>query len=121
MVSSVQAFLAEDIGRRDITTEALVSEETRGSASIVARTPAIVAGLDIARSCFQELDDSAAWNAVYKDGDQVEREDIVAIVSGNLRALLSAERTALNLLSRLSGIATATGEVVDRVKDHDVV
>lgn len=118
--SLVRRFLAEDVGRRDITTEAVVPAYVRGRTRIVAGTPGILAGLEVNRACFEELDGSLEWTSPYSDGDDVKPGAAVVSVVGSLRAILTAERTALNLLSRLSGVATATAELVELVKGHPV-
>jgi nicotinate-nucleotide pyrophosphorylase (carboxylating) len=108
----VERFLEEDIGRGDRTTEAVVPEDLRGRARIESREEAVIAGLDVARICFAALGE-VVWEPQVRDGDRVGPGDVVARVEGPMRALLTAERTALNLLQRLSGIATMTSRYVD--------
>lgn len=110
----VGRFLEEDIGRGDRTTEAVVPEDRRGRARIEAREPAVIAGLDVARICFSLLGD-VTWEPQVSDGDRVEAGARVVGIEGPLRSILTAERTALNLLQRLSGIATTTRRYVDAV------
>jgi nicotinate-nucleotide pyrophosphorylase (carboxylating) len=102
----VRAALAEDIGPGDITTEAVVPRLAMGRALIIAKEPLVVAGLFVAEEAFRVLDRGAAFRPRFRDGDAVKRGAVIAEVSGRLRALLSAERVALNFLQRLSGIAT---------------
>ena len=110
----VARFLEEDIGRGDRTTDAVVPEDLPGRARIESREEAVVAGLDVARVCFSSLGE-VVWKPQVRDGDRVNPGDVVARVEGPMRVLLTAERTALNLLQRLSGIATMTRRYVDAV------
>ena len=115
--AAIEAFLAEDIGRGDRTTESIVPEDAIGSARIEAREAATVAGLEIARLCFELLaPEEIKWHQQVQDGDRVEPGDILVTIEGPLRAILTAERTALNLLARLSGTATLTRRFVDEVE-----
>ena len=112
----VQAALLEDLGRAgDITTEAIVPAETEVEAVIAARQPGIVAGLGAALLAFELVEPSLRIERVCNDGAQVSRGDTVARIEGRARGVLAAERTALNLLSRMSGIATATRALADAV------
>lgn len=112
----VRAALAEDLGRAgDVTAQACLPEETRFSAVFAARNPGIVAGLACARLAILELDPSADFRELAADGSAVVTGGRIAWVEGNARALLAAERTALNLLGRLSGVATLTRAYVEAV------
>jgi nicotinate-nucleotide pyrophosphorylase (carboxylating) len=112
----VRAALAEDLGRAgDITAQATVPAEARLNAVFATRKAGVVSGLACARLALAELDPAATFEAVVADGDQVQAGTALARVDANARALLSAERTALNLLGRMSGIATLTREYVDAV------
>jgi nicotinate-nucleotide pyrophosphorylase (carboxylating) len=111
----VERALAEDIRSGDVTSRALVPEGLSGRAALVAREGLVVAGLAVAARCFGRLDAGVSWQAHAKDGDAVEAGSVVARVAGDLRALLTAERTALNFLQRAAGIATATRELVEAV------
>ena len=115
----VRAFLAEDVGEGDVTAEAVVPADARLDASLLLKERGVVAGVEIAEAVFRELDDSVQFEALAHDGDIVQGE--VARVSGNARALLTGERTALNLLGRLSGIATLTRRYVDAVEGTGAV
>ena len=110
----VERFLEEDIGRGDRTTDAVVPEDLPGRARIEAREPAVIAGLDVAKVCFSSLGE-ISWEPKVTDGERVESGDIVARIEGPLRAILTGERTALNLLQRLSGIATMTRRYAEAV------
>ena len=113
----VRAALAEDLGRGgDVTSQACVPADARLRCVFAARRPGVAAGLDCARLAVLALDPAADFKAMAADGDQIAAGDRIAWVDANARALLAAERTALNLLGRLSGIATLTRAYVDAVE-----
>jgi nicotinate-nucleotide pyrophosphorylase (carboxylating) len=113
---SVRRALFEDLGRGgDITTDAVVPPDARATGSLVARADLRVAGLDVAALAFRLLDPEVEIRFLKKDGCDASRGDLLATLSGRAGALLSAERVALNFLGRLSGIATATRDVVSAV------
>jgi nicotinate-nucleotide pyrophosphorylase (carboxylating) len=115
----VRAALAEDLGRAgDITTDAVVPADREIDATIGARQPGVVAGLDVALMAFELLDPSLAIEVICPDGSRVERGQTVARIRGKARPVLAAERTALNLLCRLSGVATATRQLADAIGNH---
>jgi len=107
--------LAEDVGRGDVTTDLLVPADARARARIVARAAGVVAGLALAREVFHTSDDALAVTLETRDGMRVEAGAALVTVQGSARAILSAERVALNYLARLSGIATLTARFVDAV------
>ncbi len=111
----LRAFLAEDLGGGDITTEATVAASATARGTIVAKSPCVVSGLAAARRTFELLDPKISWNASVSPGDRVDMGGAVAKLAGQARALLTAERVALNLLQRMSGIATETRRFVDAV------
>lgn len=112
----IRAALAEDLGRAgDVTAQATIPADARFSAVFAARKPGVISGLACVRLTVAELGPSAEVRLMAADGDQVAAGAKLAWVEGNARALLSAERTALNLLGRLSGIATLTRAYVDAV------
>jgi len=112
----VRGALAEDLGRAgDVTAQACIDAEARLAAAFAVRQTGVVAGLACARLAVATLDPTARFEALATDGDRVEAGHVLARVEGNARALLSAERTALNLLGRLSGVATLTRAYVDAV------
>jgi nicotinate-nucleotide pyrophosphorylase (carboxylating) len=112
----VRAALLEDIGHgADLTTDAIVPPDRMARAQIAARRSGVIAGLDVAALTFQLLDEPIAFKVHHDDGERVQPGDVVAEISGRARALLTGERTALNFLCRLSGIATATRNLVDLV------
>jgi nicotinate-nucleotide pyrophosphorylase (carboxylating) len=112
---AVQRALAEDIGRGDITTDALIDAGVAASARLMARESGIVAGLDLAEAAFHGVDSAVRFERTVDDGQRVGAGDVIARISGSARALLSAERVALNFMTHLSGIATLTGLYVAAV------
>jgi len=115
----VRAALAEDLGRAgDITTDAVVPADAHIDAVIAARQPGVVAGLDAALMAFELLDPGLDIETLRSDGSRVERGQQIARISGAARPVLAAERTALNLLCRMSGVATATRALADAVGNH---
>ena len=115
--AAIESFLAEDIGRGDRTTDSVVPEDALGRARIEAREPATVAGLDVARLCFELLaPEEIKWHQQVQDGDEIEPGQVLVTIEGPLRAILTAERTALNLLARLSGTATLTRRFVREIE-----
>jgi nicotinate-nucleotide pyrophosphorylase (carboxylating) len=115
----LRSFLEEDIGGRDVTTEATVPSSAMAAGRILARSECVVSGLAAARRTFELLDPDLAWSAAAAAGDRVLPGTPVARLSGRARALLTAERVALNLLQRMSGIATETRRFVDAVAGTD--
>lgn len=111
----VEAALVEDVGTGDVTTEATVDADAVGTAELVTRAPGVVAGLEAAEAVFRALDPEIRFERLVDEGQTVTTPTAVARVSGPLRAILTGERTALNLLARLSGIATLTKRYVDAV------
>ncbi len=117
----VRRALAEDMGWGDVTTEAIVDESQRGVGRLLAKQRCVVAGLDIAEETFLQLDPAASMTRHHVDGDLCEAGTLVAEVTGRARALLIAERTALNFMQRLSGIATMTRAYVDAAAGRIIV
>ena len=109
----------EDIGIGDITTEATVSAAQEGIGTLLAKSGGIVAGLPVAERVFAQLDPKLAFHARVRDGDTVEAGTPIAEVRGSAKSILIGERTALNFLQRLSGIATLTAQFVEAVADYD--
>ena len=108
--------LAEDLGEAgDLTCRALVAADERAEVLVVARRPGVLAGAPVAAMVFQKLDPQIQWISEFPDGTQLEQGTVVAKVVGPLRSLLTGERTALNFLQHLSGVATLTGRFVDAV------
>lgn len=112
----VRRVLAEDLGSGgDVTSRVTIPEDARFSASLVAREPIVVAGLDLAEAFFRELDADVIIERLAADGSQVDRGSALMRLTGNARAMLTAERSALNTLQHLSGIATLTRRYVDAI------
>lgn len=121
LLACVKRALAEDIGDADVTTEAIVPADATLNGNIVAKQQGVVAGLDVARATFLMLDDRVIFEPKVKEGAQVSRGDLLARVSGPARALLIGERTALNFLGRMSGIATLTSQFVQAVRGTSAI
>ncbi len=109
----VRRALAEDFGWGDVTTETIIDRDQRAHAVILAKSPCVLAGLDIASEAFRQLDPSVTVVTHFNDGDRCEPGTVVAEYRGHAAPLLTAERTALNFLQRLCGIATLTRQFVD--------
>ena len=113
----VRRTLAEDLGKGgDVTSKATIAADARLTAELVAREPIVAAGLDVAVEFFRALDESVAVQEFAEDGDRVEPRGLLLRLSGNARAMLAAERSALNTLQHLSGIATLTRRYVDAIE-----
>jgi len=115
-VEIVGRALSEDLGSRgDITSDACVPQSAESRGAFVARGAGVIAGLEVAAYVFEALDPSVIFAPLLADGERVVPGDRIARISGHSRSILSGERTALNLLGRMSGVATATSELVDAV------
>ena len=112
----LRAFLSEDVGRADVTTETTVPSGTHTRGELVAKSACVVSGLPVARRVFALLDPELAWEEAAAAGVQVGPATPLAFLSGRARAILTAERVALNLLQRMCGIATATRRFVEAVE-----
>lgn len=115
ILDSIQRALAEDIGAGDATTLSIVPPEATMRGQIIAKQDGIIAGLDVARAAYELLDSAVEFSPQLADGSRVTRAGLLALVSGRTSSLLTAERTALNFLGRMSGIATLTRQFVDAV------
>jgi len=113
----ITAALREDIQSGDITTNLIIPSGQKAKAYFLAKENGIIAGLPVAKEVFKKLDNEILWKSFVKEGNHVQTGTKIAEVKGNLRALLSCERTALNILQRMSGIATATSMYVDELKN----
>ncbi|MFM8719144.1 MAG: nicotinate-nucleotide diphosphorylase, partial [Chthoniobacterales bacterium] len=114
-IDTIRRALAEDLGPGDITSVAFIPESQHSKASIVAKEDCVVAGLDAAAEVFRQIDPKIEVKALNKNGDRVTKGTQVLHADGPTRALLAAERTALNFLQQLSGVATLTRQFVDAV------
>jgi nicotinate-nucleotide pyrophosphorylase (carboxylating) len=115
IIACIQRALAEDIGAGDATTDSIVPAEAISSGQIIAKQPGVIAGLDVAAAVFGLVDERIQFTSLVAEGATVANRQPVASVVGPARALLTAERTALNFLGRMSGIATLTRRFVDEV------
>lgn len=116
LFSQIGSFLSEDLGRGDITTQACVARNARARGRFLAKEPMVVAGLEAAEAVFSTLDSQQQLEAFASDGEEVEAGKVIARTSGFADVLLAGERVALNLLQRLSGIATLTRRYVRAVE-----
>ncbi|MBV9216340.1 MAG: carboxylating nicotinate-nucleotide diphosphorylase [Acidobacteria bacterium] len=120
LMASIGDFLSEDIGRGDITTKATVPPDTRGQGRFLAKEDLVVCGLDVADAVFFHLDpDSTEIEKAFEDGDEVGAGTVIGTLNGYADVLLIGERVALNLMQRLSGIATLTRAYVKAVEGTD--
>ena len=108
--------LKEDITSEDITTNAVMREKKMGEVELLCKQTGVIAGLDVFARVFQLLDPDTEVEFYAKDGDRVEKGQLLGLVKGDIRVLLSGERTALNYLQRMSGIATYTREIAELLK-----
>ncbi len=116
ILSSVEHALAEDIRTGDVTTNSIIPAQATLAGQIISKQSGIVAGLFIAQAAFQMLDKRVSLTSHVNDGERIEADRVLAEVKGTARAILSAERTALNFLGRTSGIATLTRQFVEEVR-----
>ncbi|OBZ15466.1 MULTISPECIES: carboxylating nicotinate-nucleotide diphosphorylase [Bacillales] len=112
----IRGWLAEDLGSGDITTETTIPRESKSKAVIHVKESGIIAGLPIAKLVFEVVDSSLVFEQKVQDGDYVDKGTVIAIVEGSTHSLLIGERLALNLMQRLSGIATKTRAFVDALE-----
>ncbi len=114
--TAVRAALAEDVGTGDVTTLACIPPDATARATIRTREPAVVCGLDLAEAAFREWSPNLEIRRTVSDGDRMEAGGTALTVSGSARAILTAERVALNFMQRLSGVATLTARFVEAVR-----
>ncbi len=112
----IDQAIAEDLGWGDCTTNALIPETQRGIATIRAKADGVLAGIEVARQVFLKIDPELKVDILIKDGNVLKPGDAIARIEGRIASLLKAERTALNFLQHLSGIATETGRYVEAIK-----
>ncbi len=108
--------IKEDMPSGDITTDNIIDENSNSEAKMIAKNSGVIAGLDIAKRVFELLDQNVKFEKHVSEGQWVNKGDVIVTIGGNTRALLKGERTALNILQRLSGIATKTREYADKIK-----
>lgn len=112
----IKNALAEDINYIDVTTDYLISDDSVSTARYVSKDEGVLCGIDIALRVFRLLDENVKTQILIHDGEKVKKGDIIATITGSTKALLKGERTALNLVQHMSGIATATNKCVELVK-----
>lgn len=112
----ILSALREDITSEDVTTNAVMPEPRQGKAELICKQDGIICGLDVFARTFALLDENAVFETEVKDGDAVCKGQVIGVIRGDIRALLSGERTALNYLQRMSGIATFTRSLADELK-----
>lgn len=117
----VRRALAEDVGRGDVTTQGTIDPAQRGHAVILAKSRCVIAGLDVAREAFRQLDPHVEMTVHRRDGSLCEAGTRIAEIRGSAAPLLTAERTALNFLQRLTGVATLTRQFVDAAAGRIIV
>lgn len=110
--------LKEDITSEDVSTNAVMPEDKQGKADLICKQDGIICGLDIFKRTFELLDNTSRFEANFKDGDRVKKGDLLGVIYGDIKAILSGERTALNYLQRMSGIATLTREYMDELEGY---
>lgn len=108
--------LREDITSEDVSTNAVMPEDKQGKAELICKQDGIICGLDIFKRTFELLDETSRFEAYFKDGDSVKNGDLIGIIYGDIKAILSGERTGLNYLQRMSGIATITKEYMSELE-----
>lgn len=112
--------LREDMPSEDISTNSVIKQYTLGKADLICKQDGTIAGLDVFKRVFEMFDKKMEFEFYYKDGDDVKNSDLIGEIIGDIRAILSAERTALNYLQRMSGIASYTKKVVNLLKETDI-
>ena len=117
----VSEALAEDCASGDVTTEALVPSELEGKVAILVKRDGVLAGMDVAKEVFHQVDPLLRFEALVKDGAKVGKGKVVATIEGRVASMLKAERTVLNFLQHLSGIATETARYVDAVAGTNAI
>lgn len=115
--SIIKNALTEDIGKGDITSQAIIDKKAEGKFHLITREDIVVCGIKIAEMIFKELDENIKFSPMVKEGEVISKKQIIASIEGRALPILKAERVALNLLQRMSGIATLTREFVNAVKD----
>lgn len=121
ILASIRVALKEDIGSGDATTDSIVPRDARMKGQILAKQDGVLAGLDVAQAAYHLFDAEVNFETQWEEGARLEKSQILALVSGRARSLLTVERTALNFLGRMSGIATLTRQFVDAVRGTKAV
>lgn len=113
----IKYAIKEDAGKKDITTESIIPESRKAKAYFIAKDDGVICGLKVARRVFEHLNKKIKWKNLVIDGNEVKAGTKLAVVEGSLKTLLTGERTALNFLQRMSGIATLTKKYVNEISD----
>jgi len=113
--------LKEDITSEDVTTNAIMRDNKKGKAELICKEDGVICGLDVFARVFTLLDSDSYFETKCKDGDIVHKGDLIGYIYGHIKAILSGERTALNYLQRMSGIASQTREMVDILKGYQTI
>lgn len=113
--------LKEDITSEDVSTNAVMPEDKQGKADLICKQDGIICGLDVFRRTFELLDSTSHFETNVKDGDFVHAGDLLGVIYGDIKAILSGERTGLNYLQRMSGIATMTREYMNELEGYSTV
>lgn len=113
--------LKEDITSEDVSTNAVMPEDKQGRADLICKQDGVICGLDVFERTFKLLDQTSRFEANFKDGDYVKKGDLLGVIYGDVKAILSGERTALNYLQRMSGIATMTREYVNELEGYKTI
>jgi nicotinate-nucleotide pyrophosphorylase (carboxylating) len=116
VINMIYSALEEDIGQGDVTTNLLIPEDNKSKAHFIAKGKFILAGIPFAREVFSILDPSIAFKTHCSEGESVKAGEVIAEISGNTNVILKGERVSLNILQRLSGIATLTGKYAEKIK-----
>jgi len=112
----IDLALEEDLGRGDVTSEALIPLDQQAEGKVLVKAPGVLAGLEVAAAVLHAVDRELVWEPLAQDGDTVAPGQVVAVVRGRARSLLAAERTTLNFLQHLSGVATCTSRYVEALR-----
>ena len=113
--------LREDITSEDVSTNAVMPQNKQGRADLICKQDGIICGLDVFERTFLLLDSNSRFERNFNDGDRVKKGDLLGVIYGDVKAILSGERTGLNYLQRMSGIATMTREYMDQLEGYDTV
>ncbi|MFQ6031683.1 MAG: carboxylating nicotinate-nucleotide diphosphorylase [Candidatus Zixiibacteriota bacterium] len=116
----IELSLSEDIGKGDLTSDATIDKDLLAKGLIVSKEDGVIAGLQLAKEVFCQLDSNLIFQSSFEDGNKVMRGEEIATLKGRVKSILSGERTALNFLQRLSGIATLTSKYVEKIMDTGV-
>ncbi|MCH9009791.1 MAG: nicotinate-nucleotide diphosphorylase (carboxylating), partial [Chloroflexi bacterium] len=116
----IERAISEDLGIGDPTTDLLIPSDLQGTARVLSKADGVLAGIEVGLAVFSRIDANLRTKAVMSDGDPVKHRTVVAEIQGSVASILKGERTALNFMQRLSGIATATAAYVKAVEGHSV-